>query len=313
MKLSIVTTLYRSASYLEEFHRRICAAALSITHDFEIILVNDGSPDDCLEIAQRVFAADERVVIVDLSRNFGHHKAIMTGLQHARGEEIFLIDCDLEEPPELVSEFKAERDATGADVVYGVQKDRKGGAFERISGAAFYKLFNFLSSQPIPENLLTVRLMTRQYVEALLEHREREMLLAGLFAATGFEQVALPVQKSDKGSSSYSLPLRIDAFVNAITSFSNKPLVMVFYMGIAIMGLSILASTYYALRKIMWGIDVDGWTSLMLSIWFLGGTAILSIGVVGIYLSKVFIEVKTRPYTIVREVYRHGTQENGGE
>jgi putative glycosyltransferase len=204
MDLSVVTTLYRSQPYVEEFYRRICAAALAITPDFELILVNDGSPDGALEAAVALFQRDERVRVIDLSRNFGHHRAIMTGLAHARGDLVFLIDCDLEEEPELLSRFHARLVETGADVIYGTQVSRKGGIWERISGAVFYRVFRALSSAPVPKNLVTVRLMTRRYVHALTQHRDREIFLAGLWQITGFQQVALPIVKLWRRTSSYS-------------------------------------------------------------------------------------------------------------
>src|SRR5262249_22005503 len=153
------TTLYYSAPYLEEFYARIKTEAERITHDYEIIFVNDGSPDNALNIAIALYENDDQVRIIDLSRNFGHHKAIMTGLAHARGSLVFLIDSDLEEEPELLGKFYNEIHNSGADVVYGVQRTRKGGFFERISGSIFYRIFNWLSIYPIPQNLITVRLM----------------------------------------------------------------------------------------------------------------------------------------------------------
>ncbi len=137
MKLSVVTTLYQSALYLPEFHKRIVDAAADISSDFEVIYVNDGSPDDSLAISINIAQLDPRVVVVDLARNFGQHKAIMTGLKYARGELVFLIDSDLEEAPELISDFSACMTRIECDVVFGVQKRRKGAAFERMSGAAF--------------------------------------------------------------------------------------------------------------------------------------------------------------------------------
>ena len=171
MDLSIVTTLYCSAAYVENFYARVCAAAEKITRRFEIIFVNDGSPDNSLAIALSLHHKDKRIKIVNLSRNFGHHQALMTGLEYARGELIFLVDSDLEEEPELLETFHAEFTASGADVVFGVQGKRKGNYFERVSGAVFFKVFNLLSTHPIPTNHMTARLMTRRYVAALLRHR----------------------------------------------------------------------------------------------------------------------------------------------
>src|SRR5689334_15132160 len=142
MKLSVVTTLYKSAPYLQEFYERATRAATALTDDYELLFVNDGSPDDVCERAIALHRGDVHVRVLDLSRNFGHHKAMMTGLQHARGDLIFLLDVDLEEQPEWLAEFYATLKQTGADSVYGVQSRRKGGWFERVAGNVYYKSFN---------------------------------------------------------------------------------------------------------------------------------------------------------------------------
>ena len=200
MRLSIVTTLYRSARHLDEFHARVSAAAARVTPDYEIVLVNDGSPDDSLAVALKLLEHDDRVRIIDLARNFGHHKAMMTGLAEARGDLVFLIDSDLEEAPELLTEFAEAIQDGQADVVYGVQDRRRGGLVERLSGWLFFRLFNLLSEQQIPENLVTVRLMTRRYVSALVSHRERKMMIAGLWALTGFNQIRADDRQGHQGS-----------------------------------------------------------------------------------------------------------------
>jgi putative glycosyltransferase len=307
MKLSIVTTLYHSTPYLGEFYDRACAAAEKITKDFEIILVNDGSPDNSLEVALSIYQKDHRVKVIDLSRNFGHHKAMMTGLAHASGELVFLVDSDLEEEPELLAGFHEELKATGADVVFGVQQARKGKLFERASGALYFKVFNLFSTHPIPSNHLTARLMTRDYVNALLQHQEREFVMSGLWVLTGFKQVPIFVSKHHKTRSAYNITRKFSHLVNAITSFSSKPLVLIFYLGCFILFLSSIAAIDLILRKILFGTLLQGWASLMISIWLLGGLTIFCLGVIGIYLSKVFIEVKQRPYTIIRDIYEHET------
>jgi len=303
MDLSIVTTLYESASFVGEFYNRMCAAAMSLTPSFEIIFVNDGSPDDSLERAIELHRRDARVRVIDLSRNFGHHKAIMTGLQHAAGELVFLIDADLEEDPRWLGEFHATLLRTGADVVYGVQKRRKGGLFERATGNLYYAVFNAFLEHPIPRNIVTVRLMSRRYVSQLVRHRDREMCLAGLWVITGFVQVPLVVAKHQRGGHAYRAGQRVSVMVNALTSFSNRPLVFIFYIGSALMLVSTTAAVYMAVRALRHGISVPGWASLVVSVWFLGGMTIFCIGVIGIYLSKVFMETKDRPYTVVRAEY----------
>lgn len=303
MDLSIVTTLYFSSPFLESFYTRARAAAERLTPDFEIIFVNDGSPDNSLAIALGLQQQDKHVRIVDLSRNFGHHKAMMTGLAHARGELVFLIDSDLEEEPEMLLTFHEKLRDTSADVVFGVQHKRKGGWFERVSGALFFKAFNALSAYPLPRNVITARLMTRRYVWSLVRHQERETLAAGLWAITGFDQVAVTVTKARNRTSTYDLRKKVSHFVNAITSFSSKPLVFIFYLGCFILLLSTIAALDLMIRKLFFGALLVGWPSLIISIWLLGGMTIFCLGVIGIYLSKIFIEVKQRPYTIVREVY----------
>jgi len=313
MDLSIVTTLYCSAPYLEEFYARACAAAEQVVNTFEIILVNDGSPDDSLEIALSMYRSDPRVRVIDLSRNFGHHKAMMTGLDHARGDMVFLLDSDLEEEPEFLGIFYEKLKATGADVAFGVQQKRKGGLFERVTGAMFLRLFNALSTHPLSRNMITARLMSKRYVSALLEHREREVLIAGLWVLTGFHQVPVFIQKQHRSSSTYNLRKKISYLVNAITSFSNKPLVFIFYLVCVILAISSIAALDMIVRRIFFGTLLRGWASLIVSVWLLGGLTIFCLGVIGIYLSKIFVEVKQRPYTITREVYEQDSPSAAGD
>lgn len=303
MKLSVVTTLFQSARYIGEFYARASASAQQITDDYEIVLVNDGSPDDSLAIAIELHQRDARVRVVDLSRNFGHHKAMMTGLSHSRGELVFLIDCDLEEAPELLESFHREMLAQSADVVYGAQRKRKGHLVERLGGAIFYSAFEILASCEVPRNLITARLMTRRYVEALVAHKEREVFMAGLWAITGFRQVGLPVEKSSNHYSSYTFCRRLSTLVSGVTSFSNAPLRYVFYLGTVVMLVSGASGVYLIIHAMFFGRFLAGWASLMVSIWLLGGMMIFCMGIVGIYVAKVFSETKQRPYTIVREVY----------
>jgi putative glycosyltransferase len=308
MDLSIVATLYRSESHLREFHARVSREAQRHGTDYELILVNDGSPDASLALALEIARSDPRVTVIDLSRNFGHHKAIMTGLAHSRGERVFLIDCDLEEEPELLSRFSEEMAAAKVDVVFGVQDTRKGGAFERWSGRLFFWLFNLLSDDPLPVNLCTVRLMTRRYVDALIAHRERAMIIGGLWVITGFAQLALPIKKGTRPGSSYGLGRKVSILVNAVTSFSAKPLLFIFYLGLLLSLLSFGAAFLLVMRRVFFGVLLAGWPSLMVSVGFLGGLTLFCLGVIGIYLQKVFIETKQRPYTIVRAIHGPGSR-----
>lgn len=303
MDLSIVTGLYNSAPYLEEFYDRVRKEAEKITSDYEILLVNDGSLDHSLEIAVSLFEKNDRVKVIDLSRNFGHHKAMMTGLSYAKGDFIFLIDCDLEEDPELLTPFYSKMKETHADVVYGVQQTRKGNWFERITGSLFYTLFNLLSSYKVPPNPLVARLMSKRYVKALVQHKDQEIFLAGLWAITGFDQVSMTVKKHSKGTSVYTFHKKAAMLVNAITSFSNKPLIYIFYLGCTIIFASAISASYLVIRRIFLQTYLSGWPSVIVSLWFLGGLTIFTIGIVGVYLSKIFTETKDRPYTVIRQIY----------
>lgn len=304
MKLSIVATLYQSAPYINEFYQRVTAAAVELVGDaYEIVLVNDGSPDNCLTLAIALTEHDPHVVLIDLSRNFGHHKAMMTGLAHARGEHIFLIDTDLEEDPEYLLSFSSQMLREKCDVVYGVQERRKGDWFERWSGNFFWKITSYLSGLPIPHNQLTARLMTRRYVDALLLHEESELFIAGLWFITGFEQNAQVARKHQASKSTYTIRKKFSLLVNSITSFSNLPLVGIFYIGASIFTIALIYTLYLLLNSLFFSTPLAGWTSVMASIWLLGGGIISIIGIIGIYLAKIFLETKNRPYSIIRSIY----------
>jgi len=304
MKLSIVATLYQSAPYINEFHKRASTAAKQLVgEDYEIVLVNDGSPDKSLDVAIQLTVEDAHVVLVDLSRNFGHHKAMMTGLAHAKGEQVFLIDSDLEEEPEWLISFAERMVNQDCDVIYGVQEQRKGNWFERWSGYLFYRLFKGLTGMTMPMNIVTARLMTQRYVKALLRHEEREVFMAGLWYITGYKQYPQKVKKHSISKSTYTFRKKMSLFVNSVTSFSSTPLVSIFYIGFSISFFGFIYIIYLLINWIFLSNPLSGWTSVMASIWLLGGMVISFIGVVGIYLSKVFSEIKQRPYTIVRQIY----------
>lgn len=303
--ISIVTTMYYSSPYLKDFYLRVKDTVEKLTNDYEIIFVNDGSPDKSLDIALELQNNDNKIKVIDLSRNFGHHRAIMVGLEHTVGDYVFLIDCDLEERPEYLLQFWTELNrANNLDVVYGVQNNRKGGYFERLSGNIAYKIFNILSETKINENLCTIRLMTRRYVKALLMHPEYELNLGYIFQFTGFNQTPISIEKYSKGKTTYTLTKKVKLFVDAITSFSSFPLKLIFYFGFIISLIASMNLIYTLFRKIMFGEAVEpGWTSLILSIWFLCGIIIMFMGIVGLYISKIYNEVKRRPLGIIRKVY----------
>lgn len=305
MKLSIVTTLYKSEPYINEFYERCLKSLIKIADKYEFIFVNDGSPDQSLKKAIEIQDQDDSVTVIDLSRNFGHHRAIMTGLQHADGDYVFLIDSDLEEDPEILERYYKEINQDGAiDVVYGVQSKRKGNAFERISGHLWYTFFSFLADIDYPVNSLTARLMSRRYVEAVTKFPERELEIWGLFVLTGFTQKAISLPKGSKGETSYTLVHKLKMAVNSITSFSSKPLIALFVIGMIMTTVSFIIILYLLFQRFVLGGVFEGWTSTLVSIWFIGGLIIFSLGIIGIYISKMFLEIKARPLAIIKQIYR---------
>lgn len=311
MKLSIVATLYQSAQYLTEFHRRASAAARQhAVEDYEIILVNDGSPDNSLALAIELGKSDPHVVVVDLSRNFGHHKAMMTGLAHTTGERVFLIDSDLEEQPEWLFSFSSQMEGEACDAVYGIQSKRRGGWLEKITGGLFYRVFRVLTGIAQPNNIVTARLMSRRYVDALLLHQERELNIGGLWIITGFKQCQQAVQKLSSSPTTYSLAKKFSHLVNAVTSFSSLPLVFTFYSGLLISISALAYILHLSVRYFFVASPPDGYTSIIASIWLFSGLIIFFIGVQGVYISKIFSEVKQRPYTIIRGVYKQPPDKN---
>ena len=305
MKLSVVTTLYKSSDHIEEFYLRITKEVTKLTDDYEIIFVDDGSPDDSLQKCIKLHKQDSKIKILELSRNFGHHKAIMTGLYNAQGDYIFLIDCDLEERPELLESFWQflQKDKE-VDVVYGVQEKRKGGWFERLSGALYYKIFNLLADDgKTPNNVLTVRLMKKSYVDQILLFNEKDFFFAHICELTGFNQQSMIVEKLNTSSTTYTFFRKYNLLINSIFTFSVKPLYFIFYFGLLITIISFVYSANLIINKIFFKIDIEGWTSIVASIWVIGGILTSFLGIVSIYISKIFIETKNRPFSIIKKIY----------
>ena len=286
-------------------------AAEKVTPDFELILVNDGSPDNSLDIALEERARDPRIKVVDLAINIGHHHAIMAGLRASIGDRVYLTDCDMEVTPEALIDFYVEwkrleigSGAAGIDVIYGIQMERQGPWLRRVLGGLFYPLFNWMAGAQIPKNQVIERLMSRRFVDALVLMQERTFNIGGLMSITGFRQEPFLVAKSYKGSTVYSLHRRLALFIDSITAFSSKPLWGIFWMGLIFFSVSISYSLWLLIENFfLHDIGVSGWTSVMVSMWVIGGFVLMSIGIVGIYLSKVFIEVKQRPLSVIRAAY----------
>lgn len=279
-------------------------AVSQLTDNYEIILVDDGSPDNSLQLA-RSLSKDYPCRVVELSRNFGHHPAILAGLSEAKGEFIFLIDSDLEEPPELINEFWEH--CEGVDVVFGVH-NRSGKSFlNRISGNLFWGLISAASNVRIERNIANVRLMRRKYVQALLSMPDRNVFLGGMFSWPGFKQISVPIVRLERPETSYSIGKRFQLAFVAAVSFSIRPLLYVFFLGISITLLSLFFAVILVVRKIFDPSSLlGGFTSLMISIWFLGGLIMGSIGVLGFYIAHIYDQARERPRFIIKDIHEDG-------
>lgn len=306
--ISIVTTLFRSAEFVEEFKRRAATAAAAIG-SYEIIFVNDGSPDDSVDRAIALHEVDPHVVVVDLSRNFGHHRAIMAGLAAARGKYVFSVDVDLEEAPEYLTPMLEALKAGNADRVYGYQEVRRAGRLQEWLGSLFSILMARLTDSPYPRNAVSSCMMTRRFVKELLKQRQQEFLMTVIFHLTGFKQIAFPVVKSKRPTpSSYSLSRRFDLAVRVLTTNSVRLLYNMFYAGLAISLLSFCGIAYLLIHSLVSAKPPSGWPSLIISVWFFGGLLLFGIGVLGLYLADIHSEVRRRPRVIIRKLYRAAPQ-----
>jgi putative glycosyltransferase len=304
--LSVVTSVYRSERFITRFIDELADAIASAgIAEYEIIFVDDGSPDESLKQLTQAREANPHIKIVELSRNFGHHKAMLAGLSYAKGDLVFMIDCDLEVRPAVLARFMDALNGTDADVVYGVQEKRKGGLFERASGAIFWRIFNKLSDTTVPENVLTERLMTRHYVKALLSLGDRNVFLGGMMYWPGFHQLGISVHKTlREGTSTYTFRKRLSLLLEAVTSFSTVPLKLVMLMGISITFLAILTGLALLIKKILYPQAVlAGFTSIMLVTIGMAGVIITVLGIIGLYIARIYTQTQNRPLFIVREYH----------
>ncbi|MGV3697919.1 glycosyltransferase family 2 protein [Flavobacterium sp.] len=307
MTLSVVSTLYKSRIFLDRFLSETLIALKAINvDDYEIVFVNDGSPDDSLDFLIQKKKEIPQITIIDLSRNFGHHYAMQAGLQYAKGDYVFLIDNDLETPPSFLIDCYQElqKDAS-LDVVYGYQPERKGKFVESIGGKIFWWAINKFSEVKIPKNILTERLMTRRYLDSLLALGDANLFLGGMMYWAGYGQKGLPVEKKlREGQSTYSTKKRMELMIQAVTSFSGKPLEYLFYTGILITIGSLFTIVYFGIKKIIYGDTIQlGWTSIVILNILILGIISTFLGLIGIYLFKIFRQVQNRPNAIIRKIY----------
>ena len=302
MQLSVVTTSFNSANYIEKFLENITNNIKEANFtNYEIIIIDDGSSDDTLEKLNNIKKKNNQITITQLSKNYGHHKALITGLNQASGELVFVIDSDLEEDPSNLIVFL--KDIEQNDIVYGVRKKRHAGVFSNFFGQSFYKLFNLISTSEIPENLATITLMKKNVCDELCKFGENEIFFHGVLHTVGFKKKEIQIEKKYKGNTNYNVTRKINLFFDAVTSFSSVPLKFFFYTGLIISSFSSLYAIFLFIKYFLNKISVPGFTTVTVLILFFGGFIMMGIGVVGIYIHKIFLEVKKRPRVTIKKKF----------
>lgn len=301
MDISLVVPVYNESENVEPFYGAVKPILEKITNRFEILMIDDGSDDDTLEKICQLTKKDARVRGLSLSRNFGHQIALTAGLDHAIGEAVITMDVDLQHPPELIPSLFAKY-KEGYDIVYTVRKaspDTK--IFKHLTSTLFYRIINRLSDTRIESSAADFRLMSRKAADAFHQFHERSRFTRGLIGWMGFKQAAIPYQANPRrsGQSKYTIAKMIKLALDGVTAFSSRPLRLSFYLGLLI---SAIAFTYaaYALIVFLLHKTVAGWTSILLTVLFLGGIQLITIGIMGEYLSRIFNEVKQRPLYFIK-------------
>jgi glycosyltransferase involved in cell wall biosynthesis len=295
--LSLVVPAFNEAAVLDVFYARAAAALDATGLTWEIVFADDGSTDETAALILGLHARDPRVGLVSLSRNFGKEIAMTAGLDHARGQAVVIIDADLQDPPELIMQF-VQLWQQGSDVVYGRRTEREGEtALKRVTAHLFYRLINRLADRPIPADVGDFRLMSRRAVDGLLRMREQHRFMKGLFAWVGYKQTEVPYVREARaaGSTKWNYWRLWNLSLEGLTSFSIRPLQFASYFGFGIALLAIFYGSVIILKTIVYGNPVAGYPSLVTIVLFLGGIQLMTLGIIGEYVGRIFNETKRRP------------------
>lgn len=303
MDYSVIIPIYNEIDNIDLLYSRVKAVMQSLSENHELIFVNDGSKDNSLQAIRALRTKDSCVQYIDLSRNFGHQIAVTAGLDKSLGNRVIIIDADLQDPPELIIDLDKKMDE-GHEVVYAKRKKRKGESFFKlITAKYFYKLLRSITSIDIPLDTGDFRIMDRKIVDYMKQMPEQNKFLRGQISWIGFSQTYVEYERDERhaGETGYPLKKMIKFALDGITGFSDVPLRLVFNLGIFVSIFSILLIMYVLFSWLFLDTNVQGWTSLMVVILFIGGIQMIGIGIIGEYLSRVSHNVKDRPLYIIRE------------
>lgn len=301
--ISVVVCVYNEALVLNAFFQRLLPVIEGITQgNYEIICVDDGSTDESLAILMQMMTANPRLRLIELSRNFGKEAALTAGIDHAIGKAVIPIDADLQDPPELMHKMVAEWQS-GADVVLAQRSNRDSDSiFKRQSSKWFYRLYNRLSKTPMPDNVGDFRLLDQSVVHAIRKLPERQRFMKGIFAWVGFKTVTIPYKRESRaeGVSKFTGWKLWNFALEGITSFTTIPLRIWTYVGLIGASLSALYACIIIMRTLIHGVDVPGYASLLVAVLFMGSLQLVSVGLIGEYIGRVYVESKQRPIYIIR-------------
>ena len=300
-ELSVVIPVYNEGENVSVLYERLTRVMEEAKIDFEIVFVDDGSSDESVHSLNELRASDKRVVVVELARNFGHQVAITAGLDFARGRAIAVMDADLQDPPEVLPKFLAKW-REGLDVVYAIREHRKEGWLKRTGYSAFYRLLRHVSNIEIPLDAGDFCVMDRRVVDLLKSMPERNRFVRGIRSWVGLKQVGLPVERHARhaGASKYTIGRLMLLALDGLISFSYVPLRIITALGLSVSFLSLLLAVFFFVKKLLQGLNPPGYASLIVSIFFLAGIQLITLGVIGEYVGRIFEEAKRRPMYILR-------------
>lgn len=303
-ELSVVVPAFNEQEVLPEFHRRLRAVTNSMAIHAEVVYVNDGSRDDTLKVMDSLAASDDHVSVINLSRNFGKEIALTAGLDHATGHAVVVIDADLQDPPELIPELWSHWRA-GYDVVYAQRLSRVGeSALKKLTARAFYALMQRIGGRVrLPEDVGDFRLLSRRAVDALKQLREHHRFMKGLFVWIGFPQYAVPYHRDARfaGTTKWDYWRLWNFSLEGITSFTTAPLRLATYLGLITALGAFSYGTFIIYKTLVYGDPVRGFPALMSVVTFLGGVQLVTLGIIGEYLGRIFNETKSRPLYLVQD------------
>lgn len=300
--ISVVSPVYRAETIVSELVKQLKDSLSTITSDFEIILVNDSSPDNSWGKILEESKMDERIKGINLSRNFGQHYAISAGLDNASGDWVVVMDCDLQDRPDQIPNLYAEAQK-GFDIVYARRIGRTDGFTKRMTSKFFYKVYNYLSGMDFDGGIANFGLYSKQVISEFCKMREGSRSFPSLVQRLGFHSTFIDVQHSERyeGKSSYTYFKLFKLAGDVIISNSNKPLRLIIRLGVFVSILSFLIAAYNVISYFMGVIKVPGFTTTVFSIWFVGGLILITLGVIGLYIGKIYDEVKNRQLYIIKD------------